>query len=288
MRPLQMPKILYAIIAVVDYQEIKNWQQKSELRKLLDLSTPPKNLYFIGNWNPKIFDNCAAVIGSRRMTDYGSRSIEKIVPQLVHLGKTIVSGFMYGVDQYAHQVCCESAGKTIAVLGWGIDNQLTGEDLKLARKIISTGGILLSEWAEQKPTHWTFPSRNRLVAALCEDIIVVEAAEKSGSLITAKIANKLQRIVWAVPGPITSRTSLGTNNLIAKNQARMWLATNQTPALISSNPILQILDQEALTADELARKLSMPIAEAGAHLSILLLSGQVLEKGGKYHIADAS
>lgn len=275
-------------MTAVDYQEIKNWQQKSELGKLLDLSTPPKNLYFKGIWDPTIFDNCVAVIGSRRMTDYGASSIEKIIPQLVHLGKTIVSGFMYGVDQYAHRVCCDSGGKTIAVLGWGIDNQLTGDDLKLAKKIISNGGILLSEWEKQKATHWTFPSRNRLVAALCEDIIVVEAADKSGSLITAKIANKLQRLVWAVPGPITSRTSLGTNNLIAKGQARMWLTANQIPPLTSSDPILQILDQEALTADELARKLSIPIAEAGAQLSILLLSGQVLEKGGKYHIADVS
>lgn len=272
----------------MDYQKIRDWQKIPQLRKLGDLSTPPKNLYFAGIWNPKIFENCVAVIGSRRMTDYGQRSVEKIVPQLVNMGKTIVSGFMYGVDQYAHQVCCERAGKTIAVLGWGINKKLTGEDLKLAKKIISTNGILLSEWEEQQPTHWTFPSRNRIVAALCEEIIVVEAAEKSGSLITAKIANKLQRIVWAVPGPITSRTSLGTNNLIAKGQAKMWLTASPTPALTSNDPILQILDAEALTADELARKLSMPISETGAQLSILLLSGQVLEKGGKYHIADAS
>lgn len=274
---------------VSSYQEIKSWQEIPQLQKLCDLSTPPKNLYFSGKWNPNIFENCIALVGSRKMTDYGTRAIEKIIPQLVQQGKTVVSGFMYGVDQYAHQVCCDSGGLTIAVLGWGIDQKLTGEDLKLANKIINTGGILLSEWQSQQPTHWTFPSRNRLVAALASEVIIIEAAEKSGSLITARIANKLQRTVWAVPGPITSRTSHGTNNLIAKGDAKMWLGpVSQPPTLTSDDPILEMLDRQAQTADELARNLNTPISEIGAKLSILLLSGQVTEIEGKYYIADAS
>lgn len=270
------------------YQEIQNWQSISELGKLSDLSTPPKQLFFQGNWNPKIFEHCIAMVGSRKMTDYGERAVEKIVPGIVQQGKTIVSGFMYGVDQYAHQICCENGGKTIAVLGWGISHKLTGEDLKLAEKIISAGGILLSEWETQKPTHWTFPARNRIVAALAQEVIIIEAAEKSGSLITAKLAGKLKRIVWAVPGPITSRTSAGTNNLIAAGKAKVWIGTVQVSRLQSDDPVLQILDNEALTADELARKMGIPISEAGAKLSLLLLSGTILEKGGKYYLADVS
>lgn len=269
----------------MDYQEIKNWQKIPQLKKLSDLSTPPKNLYFQGNLNPKIFEYCMAIVGSRKMTNYGSRVIEKIVPQLIQQGKTIVSGFMYGVDQYAHQVCVESGGTTIAVLGWGIDQKLTGEDLKLANKIIQTGGILLSEWVSQPATHWTFPSRNRIVAALCQEVIVVEAAQKSGSLITARIAGKLKRTLWAVPGPITSRTSEGTNNLIAQGKAKMWLG--QTPQLFAQtndDPILDILLNEALTTDELARKLNIQVAQMGAKLSLLLLSGQVIEIDGKYYL----
>ncbi|MFH1535785.1 MAG: DNA-protecting protein DprA [Patescibacteria group bacterium] len=273
----------------MDYHEIKNWQKIRQLQNLLDLSTPPKNLYFRGVWNPKLFENCVAVVGSRRMTDYGQRAVEKIIPQIVAQRKTVVSGFMYGVDQYAHLICCESGGKTIAVLGWGIDEKLSREDLKLAKKIIDCGGILLSEWKSQKPTHWTFPSRNRIVAALSQEVIVVEAALHSGSLITARIANRLNRVVWAVPGPITSRTSVGTNKLIADGKAKMWLGVaSKTSLLQSDDPILQILDMEALTADELGRKLSLPIAEVGAKLSILLVSGAILEKGGKYYIADVS
>lgn len=278
----------------MDYREIKNWQEIPELGKLADLSTPPKNLYlrskeaplhFQGNLNPEIFARCAALVGSRKMTNYGARAIEKIVPQLIQQGKTIVSGFMYGVDQYAHQVCVESGGKTVAVLGWGIDKKLTGEDLKLANKIIKTGGILLSEWVSQPATLWTFPARNRIVAALCEEIIVIEAAQKSGSLITARIANKLKRTLWAVPGPITSRTSEGTNNLIAQGQAKMWLGQTPQPlSKMSDDPILEILLNEALTADELARKLNIEVAKMGAELSLLLLSGQVTEIDGKYYL----
>lgn len=273
----------------MDYQEIKNWQKIPQLQKLLDLSTPPKTLFLQGNLNPKIFEHCVAIVGSRKMTGYGERVIEKIVPQLIQQGKTVVSGFMYGVDQYAHQVCIESGGVTIAVLGWGIDKKLTGSDLKLANSIIKNGGILLSEWESQEPTHWTFPVRNRIVAALSEEVIIVEAAEKSGSLITARLASKLKRTLWAVPGPITSRISAGTNHLIATGIAKMWLGkTAQIPKQSDDDPILEILLNEALTASELARKLNIPVAEIGARLSILLLSGQVTEIDGKYYLANAN
>lgn len=273
----------------MDYQEIPHWQKISELKNLLDLSTPPKKLFYSGIFNPQIFENCVAIVGSRKMTSYGARVIEKIIPQLVQQGKTIVSGFMYGVDQYSHRVCVEQGGKTIAVLGWGIDQKLTGEDLKLAKQIIERGGLLLSEWETQPATLWTFPARNRIVAALSDEVIVVEAAEKSGSLITARLAHKLKKTLWAVPGPITSRLSFGTNNLIASGMAKMWLGqTTQMLLTQSDDPIIDLLLNESLTADELARNLKMPVNEVGAKLSLLLLSGQVMEKEGKYYLNDAS
>lgn len=221
------------------------------------------------------------------MTDYGSRVVEKIVPRIVSQKQTIVSGFMYGVDQYAHRVCCESGGKTIAVLGWGIKTTLTKEDSRLAEKIIGCGGLLLSEWEEQMPTHWTFPARNRIVAALSKQVFIVEAAENSGSLITARLALGLKRELWAIPGPITSRTSTGTNKLIAEGKAKMYLTGCIKPLSNQTDPILSILDNESLTTDELSRKLKLPVAEVGAQLSLLLLSGQIIEKVGKYYINDA-
>lgn len=272
----------------MDYRKLDNWQKIPELKSLLDLSTPPKELYYIGTFDPKIFKNCAAIVGSRQMTGYGCRVVEKLVAALVNQGKTIVSGFMYGVDQYAHEVTLDNGGKTVAVLGYGIDTELSGKELKLAEKIISTGGLLLSEWESQKAALWTFPARNRIVAALSSEVYIVEAAKKSGSLITAALAEKLKRKLWAVPGPITSRTSQGTNLLIASGKAQMWLGGPAQITLPSTgnDPILEALTSEALTADELARKLELPVSQTGAKLTLLLISGQVLEKTGKYYIND--
>ena len=253
-------------------------------KKLFDLSNPPKELFYQGNLDLTLFDNCAAVVGSRRMTDYGRQVIEKLVPQLVFEKKTIVSGFMYGTDQYAHKVCLDNGGKTIAVLGWGIDKKLTDYDEKLSQQIIEGRGLLVSEWENQEGTQWTFPMRDRIIAALATEVFITEAAEKSGALITAKYAQKLKRKIWAVPGPITSKTSVGTNNLIATGKAQMWTGTPIQQVLISDDPILKALENESLTTSEIARKLNRTVADIGAEISILLLSGKVTERGGKYFL----
>lgn len=263
------------------FQCLPDWRKVSELSQLSDLPNPPKQLFYSGEFQPELFKNCAAVVGSRRMTEYGRRAIEMIVPKLVFQRRTIVSGFMYGVDQYAHETAIKNGGKTVAVLGWGMSYPLEGADKKLADTIISSGGLLLSEWEDQKPTLWTFPVRNRIVAALCADVIVVEAAQKSGSLITAHIAHKLKRNLWAVPGPITSRTSAGTNALIADGKARMWI-DQPVEQVLSDDPIVRALGDEALSADELARNLGAPVSDIGAQLSMLTLTGDVEERGGKY------
>lgn len=220
------------------------------------------------------------------MTDYGRRVVEKIVPRFVFEKKTIVSGFMYGVDQYAHQVCVENGGKTIAVLGWGINRKLEDYDRKLAESIVSTGGLLISEWEDQQATLWTFPVRNRIVAALSTDVVVVEAAVKSGSLITANIARKLKRKLWSVPGPITSRTSTGTNALINQGYARMWLGDAPQQVPIIGDPLLQLIQENELTANDIARKLNKPVSEIGAQLSLLTVTGQLTERGGKYYVGE--
>jgi DNA processing protein len=256
-----------------------------QLSGLADLQKPPKQLYCIGNWNIELLNNCVAVVGSRRMTNYGQQVIEKIVPDLVMKGKTIVSGFMYGVDQYTHQVCLDHGGKTIAVLGWGIKEPLQGNDKKLAEQIIEKGGLLLSEWEDQKGTLWTFPMRNRIIVALSEEVFVIEAAVKSGSLITAEIAEKMKKKLWAVPGPITSKMSEGTNALIAEGKAAMWLDKPTTlPSQSPSHPLLKILEDESLTTNEIARKTKRSIAEIGAELTMLVLSGQIIEREGKYSL----
>lgn len=260
----------------MDYQRT-NWWVKDV--------PPPKQLYFMGRWDEAVLKNCATIVGSRRMTEYGRRVIEKLVPQLVLAGKTIVSGFMYGVDQYAHEVTLASGGRAVAVLGWGIANKLSAADKSLAERILETGGLLISEWEHQPAMLWTFPARDRILAALADEVYVVEAAAKSGSLITADWARRLKRKLYAVPGPITSRLSAGTNQLIASGMAQMWVGEVK-PEMEKEkikNPILKLLVQESLTANDVARKLKMPVAEVGAELSLLLLSGQITEKRGKYY-----
>ena len=242
-------------------------------------------LYYQGEWSDEIFAKCMGVVGSRRMTSYGRRVVEKIVLQLVAGGWTIVSGMMYGVDQAAHEVCLDCGGKTIGVLGWGIEYNAGDREQDLQRKIVESGGLLVSLWKDQMGTNWTFPARNQVVADICHELIVVEAAAKSGALLTAGMMIKRKKPVWAVPGPLTSSVSAGTNGLISTGKAKMWTGDSDNTQISnfkSQNPILELIRDEGLEADEIARKLGQPISEVGAQLSLLSLSGEVEEREGKF------
>lgn len=257
-------------------------------------------LYFKGDWDKSIFSKCMAVVGSRRMTTYGRRVIEKIVPKLVFDGWTIVSGLMYGVDQASHEICLECGGKTIAVLGWGINYKAGEKEQELEDKIVETGGLVISLWKDQIGTNWTFPVRNKVIVEICHELIVVEAAEKSGALLTTAMANKVGKKVWAVPGPITSSVSAGTNKLIAEGKALAWIGgihqsafpTKQDAALRGNsaakndlqNAILALTQNEGLEAGEIARRLGVPMEKVASELTLLTLGGILTEREGKYFV----
>lgn len=251
----------------------------------------PKHLgkfkvFYHGTWRDQIFQKCMGIVGSRRMSEYGRRVVEKIVPQLVLDGWTIVSGFMYGVDITAHQTCLNCGGQTIAVLGWGINEKRDQTDEQLLQKIIDTHGLILSLWDHQIGTNWTFPARNRLVAHICHELIVIEAAQKSGALLTAAMVRNLNKPVWAVPGPITSPVSAGTNQLIASGEASPWVNGSTQLTLTdskSSDPIISLLTASTLETSEIARALNQPVNEIASKLSLLTLQGTVTEKNGKYY-----
>lgn len=267
-----------------EYREARAWEKLGELKKLLELKKRPEKLFYAGDWDPTIFENCAAVVGSRRMTEYGRWSVGRLVAELVSVGKTVISGFMYGMDRAAHEAAIESGGRTIAVLGWGMTWKLEKRDQALAEKIIGSGGLMLSEWENQEPTLWTFPVRNRIVAALAETVYVVEAAEKSGSMITVNEARKLGRPVWAVPGPITSQVSGGTNNLIATGWAKPWLPGKTKAAVGEETPVFRLIkEQGGLSADEMGRILGVGVDVLGIELTNLVLSGVVVERDGQYY-----
>lgn len=268
----------------MQYIHVNNPSANPELSSLNVCRPPVKSLYIRGHYDSNIFQHCAAIVGSRRMTHYGRQVIDQLIPQLIIEGKTIVSGFMYGVDQYAHQTCINAGGKTIAVLGWGISNAMEEADTALAQTIIDSGGLIISEWEQQLGALWTFPARNRIVAGLCQDIYIIEAAHKSGSLLTAELALKYNKRLWAVPGPITSKTSQGTNQLIKDGKATMWVGTPAGNTLQTNDPILKLLENEPLTPNEIARTLHQTIAQTGATLSLLSMTNKITEREGKFYL----
>ena len=224
------------------------------------------------------------------MTDYGRRVVQKIVPQLVQQGWTIVSGMMYGVDQTAHEICIECDGRTIGVLGWGIEYNAGDRERELQAKIVESGGLLLSLWKDQMGTNWTFPARNQIVADICHELIVVEAANRSGALLTAGMMIKRKKPVWAVPGPITSSVSAGTNQLIAEGRGKIYVGAGfSSPNLgrenrAPTNPILKLIENQGLDASEIARRLGRSASAIGSELTMLMLRGEVEEREGKYYL----
>lgn len=167
--------------------------------------------------------NATAIVGSRRCTEYGKSVTKKIAADLAEKGVTVVSGLAKGVDAYAHTACINTGGYTVAVLGCGIDICFPSENRELYKKI-SECGLIVSENPPKTPgLPYTFPRRNRIIAALSDQVIVTEAGKKSGALITADYAKKYGRGLYAVPGRIDSPESLGCNRLIAEGKAKFFM-----------------------------------------------------------------
>ncbi|MFH1412752.1 MAG: DNA-processing protein DprA [bacterium] len=184
---------------------------------LKQIHDPPHILYCRGILNPQLTKFTLAVVGSRKHSPYGHQVIRKLVSELSKLGITIVSGLAFGLDALAHQTALDYHGKTIAVLGSGLDdyNIYPSENLQLAHQIIANNGCLISEYAPGTGAQkYHFPMRNRIISGMSLGTLVIEAAERSGSLITARYALEQNREVMAIPGRIDSSTSKGTNNLI--------------------------------------------------------------------------
>src|SRR3989344_6313257 len=183
---------------------------KEALGKLIP-SSGPRKLYYRGAWDASIFENCLAVVGSRRLTYYGKKATEQLVTEVAAAGITIVSGFMYGGDEAAHSAAVKAGGRTIAVMPCGINLIHPASQKKLYREILDNNGLIISEYeGALQPQTYTYIQRDRIVAGLAKAVLVTEAALNSGSLITASYAKKYGRKVFALPGQITSEVSQGT------------------------------------------------------------------------------
>lgn len=267
----------------------------------------PTKLYYKGEWDNDIFENCLAVVGSRRLTSYGRRMTEQLVTEIAAVGVTIVSGFMYGGDEAAHKATIDVGGRTIAVMPCGIDIIHPEYQEELYNKILENKGLIISEYEGNfPPAIWTYPKRNRIVAGMSKAILVVEAGLNSGTLITTDYAKKFGRKIFAVPGQLTSEVSKGTAQLIkegaevvtgAKDILDFYrITSNKASVDVDPQQVLQrfendierkiveYLKNESLEVDVLARFLELPVSKVGTILSIMQLKGFIHQEGNKYYV----
>lgn len=270
---------------------------------LREIPEPPKNLWLQGDWPGEKYVYLT-VVGSRRFSTYGRETTEKIISELAGQPIVIVSGLAIGIDTIAHKTAIKNGLKTVAVPGSGLDSSVLHppSNRRLAEEIITAGGALLSELEPRAPAGiHTFPRRNRLMAGLAKGTLVIEANEKSGTLITARLATEYNREVLAVPGSIFSPNSRGTNQLIRQGATPVTsgddvllalgleLADSQQKlnwAEISpeEKKILGLLAVESLARDEIIRTLNFEPSQANALLMKMEIKGLIKESVGEFHI----
>ena len=184
--------------------------------KLKNIKKVPKALYLIGN-EELLWEECFGIVGTRRISEYGIKNCENFTKEFVFRQIPVVSGMAIGTDSTAHRTVLEYGGKTIAVLGSGFGNIFPVENIELFEKIIESGGLIITEFEHDvKPLKENFPKRNRIITALSEGILVIEAGYRSGSSITANNAIEQGKLVFALPGKLDSSVGVGVNNLIKK------------------------------------------------------------------------
>ena len=209
--------------------------------RLRHASDHPAALYIQGSLRPGV-DRMLAVVGTRKCTPYGKSALEKILLEIRPFNPVIVSGLAYGIDIHAHRLALELGLRTVAVLGSGLDHIYPLNHSEIARRLSTAGALISEQRFSAKPEAHFFPARNRIIAGLTEGVLVAEASEKGGALITADLALSYEREVFAIPGNILSARSIGCNNLIKDHKAQL-VTTGQEIALalnwVSHNGILK-------------------------------------------------
>ena len=260
---------------------------------------PPPGLFLRGSGSSEILGHPAvAVVGARACSTYGAQVARALARELAAAGLIIVSGMARGIDGEAHRGALESGGVTVAVLGCGVDRDYPATHAPLAKQIAGRG-LIVSEYAPGvEPAPWRFPARNRIIAGLVRAVVVVEARERSGALITADLALEEGREVFAVPGEITSSLSAGTNGLLRLGAHLVTAAGDVLEALgmevgtafsaPALNPDAQLvydaLRDAPATADELVGATGLPAADLAPALTHLELAGLVAEGEGLYRV----
>jgi DNA processing protein len=244
-----------------------------------------------------------AIVGTRKVTAYGRQVTEEIASFLAANGMTVISGLARGVDAIAHQTALKAGGRTIGILGSGVDKIYPPEHRALADQMMQRGAIISDYAVGTPPDASNFPPRNRIISGLSLAVVVIEAAETSGALITAEFAAEQGREIFAVPGSILAPQSKGTNKLIqngalplltpadlmqaldmtrmgAQKSARKILPADETEARV-----LGVLGDEPMHVDDIRQQADLPIEKISATLALMELKGMVRQVGGMNYVA---
>lgn len=293
------------IIQIHTLMKISKLQRSKFPSSLLELPQPPENLYYLGNIeeyleNPDLIYLC--IVGSRKYTSYGKDICEKIITGLKGYPIVIVSGFAMGIDTIAHRTALKNNMRTVVFPGSGLSKEAIFPKINanFMDEILNAGGCFISEWEPDfKAERWTFPMRNRLMAGICKAVLVIEAEEKSGTLITARLATEYNKDLLAVPGSVFSSSSKGTNKLLRLGAVPITsaedvlqelgfdLEKNENKQLelfeelnIDEKKVLEIL-REPMDRDDLLRYMQMPIQNANTLISVMEIKGLIKEELGQ-------
>jgi DNA processing protein len=290
--------------ARIESQGIKilTWEDVSYPQRLKEIDQPPPVLYVRGEYLPDdIF--AVAIVGTRRVTPYGRQITEQLALFLASSGMTVISGLARGVDAIAHQTALKAGGRTIGVLGSGVDKIYPPEHRSLAEQMMESGAIISDYAPGTPPDASNFPPRNRIISGLSLAVVVVEAGETSGALITAEFAAEQGREIFAVPGSILAPQSKGTNKLIqngalpllnvedlmqALDLTRMGehkAARKIIPGDETEARLMGVLGDEPVHVDEIRNQTAMPIEKVSATLALMELKGMVRQVGGMNYVA---
>jgi len=273
-------------------------------QQLAETFNAPPLLYVRGEIRPSDAQSLG-VVGTRTPTDYGKELASRIVPQLVGAGLAIISGLARGIDSIAHHQALQAGGRTIAVLGCGIDVIYPAENRRLFERITQQGAVITEYPLGTKPDAYNFPARNRIISGLSLGTLVVEAQNGSGALITADYAVEQNREIFAFPGRATDRSSAGCNRLIRESRAKLvcevedildeldvTAAVQQLeikaaiPANDEESKLLMLLSHEPVHVDDLVRQSLLPSPTVASTMMMLELKGVVRQVGAmKYVLA---
>ena len=282
--------------------KILTWQDEAYPGRLKEIDQPPPVLYIRGEYLPDdLF--AVAIVGTRRVTPYGRQITEELASFLAANGMTVISGLARGVDAIAHQAALKAGGRTLGILGSGVDKIYPPEHRALAEQMIERGAIISDYAPGTPPDASNFPPRNRIISGLSLAVVVVEAGETSGALITAEFAAEQGREIFAVPGSILAPQSKGTNKLIQNGALPLLTVTDLMQALditrvgehkaarriipadTTEAKLLSFLGNEPLHVDEIRSQAELPIEKVSAALALMELKGIVRQVGGMNYVA---